>query len=1009
MRWRWCSFAMVLAGAAFGLTGSAARPTPAASPVPIPVLAAVTTPHADPWAGAADLFFKVAARDDAIPDAGLPRAVAEDGDGFIWLGTDGGLARWDGTGFKTYSTEPADGAGALPELMVNTLFTDRSGRLWLGMSAEGLLWRDPLTDSFHRPPNRTPLDRAHVVAIIDDDAGGLWVGSEAGLSHIRGSDHHATLVTGLPPGRIGAVHRDRNGRLWVGDESRLFRRDATGGFVAVPVPGVVGVITALHADDQGRLWIATAGSGFHVIAADGSIRHLPVTVDGHNVPLGAMIDAGNGEIWTASRAGIVGIDPATMRMRRLAHDPYLPASLAENGLNHVMRDRSGLVWIVGDATLSYVDPAPRRVLGLVNALRADPRQQPDSVWSLGVAPDGALWYGSADIPGSRLAPAPAGGLAPPQRLPAAVRNVQSIAFAADAAFTAGESGLFRLSLDGRRAQRLSAQSWSRVLLRGDQLYVGNGLGVALADARHPGPPRRLPWSDALTDLRVRSLAFTPDGLLWVGTARGLNRVDPASGRVVGIRPGDAGANALRANFVGTLLCDADGRLWAGTIGGGITIFGRSAGAWHAVAHLGRRQGLPHDTVDKLLLGSDGDVWASTDGGIARIDPASLTITPLHAADGVPFTAYWTGAGATLPDGRLVFAGFGGLTMIDPAAPSRETADAPLRFTAVRGNGKAFVPTPGRMLTIGAGERSLTADFARLDYAAARDQAYVYRLFPQETNWTRVDALHRSARYTNLPPGRSTLVVRALGTADRGSLHVVGAPLTLEIDVETLWYETTLFRIVAAAVIVATLLALLNLRLRAARKRERQLESLVERRTAELLVSQSELEKLAYTDTLTGLGNRRLYGEMLGRHLGGARHAPFGLLLIDLDRFKRVNDALGHDVGDALLIEVADRLSATIRQNDSIFRLGGDEFAIILAGLDGEPAIDEMCRRLYAAFAAPVTAGIHRLQVALSIGAVVARAEGMSTEAVYKLADLALYDAKRAGRGTWRLSPLDPEG
>jgi GGDEF domain-containing protein len=68
----------------------------------------------------------------------------------------------------------------------------------------------------------------------------------------------------------------------------------------------------------------------------------------------------------------------------------------------------------------------------------------------------------------------------------------------------------------------------------------------------------------------------------------------------------------------------------------------------------------------------------------------------------------------------------------------------------------------------------------------------------------------------------------------------------------------------------------------------------------------------------------------------------------------------------------------------------------------------MCRRLYAAFAAPVNAGSHRLQVALSIGAVVARAEGMSTEAVYKLADLALYDAKRAGRGTWRLSPLDPD-
>ena len=1002
MRWRWCSFAVVLAGAACGLTGSAARPSSA------PVVAAPTRAADDPWAAAADLFFKVAARDDDIPDAGLPRAVAQDRDGFIWLGTDGGLARWDGTGFKTYSTEPSDGAGALPELMVNTLFTDRAGRLWLGMSAEGLLWRDPLTDTFHRPPNRTPLDRAHVTAITNDGGGGLWVGSEAGLSHIRGSDHRATLITGLPPGRVGAVHRDAAGRLWIADEGQLFRRDDAGRLTAVPVPGVVGTITALITDGYGRLWIATSGSGFHVIAPDGSIRHLPIIVDGHAPPISTIIDAGHGMLWAASRAGILIIDPATLRIRRLAHDPQLPASPAENGLNHLMRDRSGLVWIVGDATLSYVDPAPRRVLGLVSALRPSPRQQPDVVWSLGIAPDGALWYGSPDIPASRIAPAGATGLTPPQRLPGALRNVQSFAFAADAAYTAGESGLFRLSLDGRRAQRLSAESWSRVLMHGPQLYAGNGLGVALLDTRRPGAPQRLPWSKSLTDLRVRSLAFTPDGLLWVGTARGLNRVDLASGRVVGIRPGDGGEAGLKANFVGTLLADREGRLWAGTIGGGITIFARRNGGWHAIAHLGRREGLPHDTVDKLLLGSDGAIWASTDSGIARIDAASLAVAPLHAADGVPFTAYWTGAGGTLPDGRLVFAGFGGLTMVDPAAPSREAADVPLRFTSVRGNGKAFIPVPGRMLTIGSGERSLTAEFARLDFAAARDQVYVYRLFPRETNWTRVDALHRIARYTNLPPGRSTLVVRALGPVDRGGTRLLGTPLTLDIDVQTRWFETTVFRIVGAATIVAILLALLNLRLRAARQREKQLERLVERRTAELLVSQSDLEKLAYTDTLTGLGNRRLYGEMLSRHLGEARHAPFGLLLIDLDRFKQVNDALGHDVGDALLVEVADRLSATIRQHDSIFRLGGDEFAVIIAGLDGKGAIDETCRRLYAAFATPVTVGLHRLHVELSIGAVVARAEGLSTEAVYKLADLALYDAKRAGRGTWRLSPSDPE-
>ena len=602
-----------------------------------------------------------------------------------------------------------------------------------------------------------------------------------------------------------------------------------------------------------------------------------------------------------------------------------------------------------------------------------------------------------------------------QRLPGARRDVQGFAFSPHAGvFVVGGDGLYQLSNDGRRSRRLSSQPWARLHIVGDRLYVGggadagrdNGGGVWIVDLRHPAAPVRAAWSAALTERRVRAFATSADGALWVGTARGLNRVDLATGTVTRMLPTTATVG-LKGNFVATLLNDRDGRMWAGTIGGGITIFARRAGRWRAVANLGRHEGLPHDTVDRLMLGSDGDIWASTDGGLARIEPASLAVTALHAADGVPFTAYWTGAGGTLPDGRLVFAGFGGLMIVDPAAPARAAADVPLRFTAVRGDGKAFVPRPGRMLTIGTGERSLTAEFARLDFAAARDQTYVYRLFPQETNWTRVDALHRIARYTNLPPGRSTLVIRALGATNHGR-RAVGAPLTLEIEVRTRWFETTLFRVAVAAAIVAALLALLNLRLRSARQRERQLERLVERRTAELLVSQSELEKLAYTDTLTGLGNRRLYGEMVGRHLGTARHAPFGLLLIDLDRFKQVNDALGHDVGDALLVEVADRLSATIRQNDSIFRLGGDEFAIIIAGLDGDRAIDDVCRRLYAAFATPVTAGAHCLRVTLSIGAVVARAEGLSTETVYKLADLALYDAKRAGRGTWRLSPTDPD-
>ncbi|WP_162233716.1 ligand-binding sensor domain-containing protein [Sphingomonas sp. Leaf17] len=968
----------------------------------------------DPWPPTADLFFKVVARDDAIPDSGLPRAIAQDAAGFIWLATDAGLARWDGTAFKTYSTEATADAGALPEPMVNLVHADRAGRLWLGMSAEGLLWHDPATERFRRPPNRTSLDHGHVRAISDDGRGGLWVGGDGGLAHVRRSDGrvtiiHPTAANGLPPGAVGAVFVDRAGTLWVATGALLLRR-AVGeerfsrvGLALEPDDR----IAAMQTDRQGRLWATTSKSGFHIVEPGGRVRTLPITVDGQTTALGMMTAMPDGTLWTASRSGIWVVDTTTLAVRRRAHDRQIPGSLPEDGLNYLMRDRAGMVWAAGDASLSHVDPAPRRVLGIVDALRTDRTQPPDAAWSVAAAPDGTVWYGSADAPASRLIPAENGGMAQVQRVPGTGRDVHDFAFPVGRdAFLAGEGGLVQVRLDGRGARRLSPLSWWRLLTQGDTLYVG-GMGVATVDLRRPTAPVLARWSHALSDPRVKSLATTRDGSLWVGTARGLNRVDLATGTVTRITRQTGGPPALRGNFVSTLLEDGQGRLWAGTVGGGITIFARHERTWRAVAHLGRRDGMPHDTIDKILTGSDGNIWVSTDGGIAWIDPGPLTITPLRAADGVAFTANWTGAGDRLPDGRIVFAGFGGLTIIDPAAPPRRADHAPLRFTAIEGGGRTIIPASvGGGITIAGRNRSLTASFARLDFTASRDQAYAYRLSPLESDWTPADALHRVARYTNMPPGRSTLEVRALQPVPGGGLAMIGAPLVLPITVEPRGFETTLVRAAAVMTAGALLFGLFHLRLRSARRREKVLERLVEHRTAELIVSQGELEKLAYSDTLTGLGNRRLYGEVVGRHLANAHRQPFALLLIDLDQFKPVNDDLGHDVGDALLVGVSDRLTTTLRQQDSIFRLGGDEFAVLVANVEGTQTIEDICTRLYTAFALPVAAGRHDLHVAMSIGAVIAARAGQTPEAIYKQADLALYDAKRSGRGIWRLATTD---
>ena len=128
-----------------------------------------------------------------------------------------------------------------------------------------------------------------------------------------------------------------------------------------------------------------------------------------------------------------------------------------------------------------------------------------------------------------------------------------------------------------------------------------------------------------------------------------------------------------------------------------------------------------------------------------------------------------------------------------------------------------------------------------------------------------------------------------------------------------------------------------------------------------------------------------------------------LLLLDLDGFKKINDRLGHDAGDALLVETALRLTHSVRETDHVARLGGDEFAIVLTGACELATVEVICRRILSNIAAPVSYKDATLQISASIGSVQCPSQGTETELLYKSADVALYEAKRSGRNTWRWS------
>ncbi|HJV50955.1 MAG TPA: PAS domain S-box protein [Noviherbaspirillum sp.] len=164
-------------------------------------------------------------------------------------------------------------------------------------------------------------------------------------------------------------------------------------------------------------------------------------------------------------------------------------------------------------------------------------------------------------------------------------------------------------------------------------------------------------------------------------------------------------------------------------------------------------------------------------------------------------------------------------------------------------------------------------------------------------------------------------------------------------------------------------------------------------------TEQQLVRLAYHDTLTGLANRLLFNDRLDHALrhGRRRQSMVGLLLLDLDRFKLINDTLGHDAGDRLLETVAARLSRSVRGEDTVARLGGDEFAVVMGELDRLEDAAALARKIIDAVAQPIPVGAHVLVTSVSIGISIFPNDGDDKETLYKAADVALYAAKDKGR------------
>jgi len=178
-----------------------------------------------------------------------------------------------------------------------------------------------------------------------------------------------------------------------------------------------------------------------------------------------------------------------------------------------------------------------------------------------------------------------------------------------------------------------------------------------------------------------------------------------------------------------------------------------------------------------------------------------------------------------------------------------------------------------------------------------------------------------------------------------------------------------------------------------------------------IAAEQRARYLALNDPLTELPNRELLRQRLDEALAGVRRRDgmVAVLIVDLDRFKSINDTLGHAAGDRLLILCARRLKACVREFDTIARIGGDEFALIQVGVDGPAEAEALCRRLLSALVEPFDLDGHEIIITASIGVALAPGDAEHPEGILQYADVALYRAKNEGRNTFRFFEPEMDG
>ncbi|HEY6985979.1 MAG TPA: two-component regulator propeller domain-containing protein [Rhodanobacteraceae bacterium] len=767
---------------------------------------------------------------------GLPSStvykLAQDRDGFIWMGTLDGLARYDGVSFRLFRNDPVE-PRSIGGNNITTLLIDSKGRVWCGGDASGLNQLEPDGEHFHRwrhvPNDLKTLGSDDVWALAEDADGSLWVGTYlGGLNHLQPDgtfahvDHDAEDPASLRSSTIVSLHADSGGRLWIGTADGLDVREPDGRIVHVDLPPLdqrsgPSHVWAFVPENDGTVLVGTRKGLFRV----GADLKYAGEVAASTPPLSvvSMTRGVPGEIWIGTLDGVVAFDGE--HAQRYAGEESVAGSLPGVRIHDILHDAEGGFWFALEGSgLAHLPPhwrdfASFRHVPGENASLSSPR-----VRALALDASNAAWVATGNGALDRIDPV-SGAIE--RRLhgsPGSTGYLTAVLPAERARIWLGDrNGLtlqplgggapVEIPVDLKRADALPPPGYVSTLVPaadGDVWAVSLGGGVSLLAAEPPRVLRRYtPAEKTLGDADIAALTLDSAGNPWIATASGVERLDEEQGTFVPIA-------GIPHEHIHALAFAGDGQLWLHRVG---TLERYRIDGVTALRSLrfDASDGWPPMKASALTIADDGCVWVTSSRGLWRVDPHSRAIRRFDASDGLPSSEFRIGALAQSSDGTLFAGTEDGVVAFDPKHLHFNTPAPPLRLVgvSVRRGGRMIDLDPEKPIELQYDDLDFSVAVRALSYANPSSNRYRFLLSGFDPQWVDSDRGERS--YSQLPAGTYKLEVRAVN-AD-GAWNAL-KPMAITVAPPA-WARPAAFVAYALALLAIAFAILIAYRLRVRRR------------------------------------------------------------------------------------------------------------------------------------------------------------------------------------------------